>query len=183
MSAALPAMNDPLDVVQAFVEYAFLRMQADDVLARCLDAGSMVPLQQMVEELWLTHPQNLTAINEILHEARQHKMQVDDDLRQVYVGFHSSLRSYGIQLRGIHTVGALSRFSAARFTNVLDSQNITNTETRQACLNLLHESRLLLKNLSVQQRLLEEIERYLQEWLWGLWFEVMRGNSLPSSSL
>jgi hypothetical protein len=75
--------DDPLDAVYSYVERAYIRLQAGDVLIRCLDEGNAVPIQQMVEGLVLAGPRSMGILQEILTEAEQHKGQIIDDLHQL----------------------------------------------------------------------------------------------------
>jgi hypothetical protein len=75
--------DDPLDAVYSYVERAYIRLQAGDVLIRCLDEGYATPIQQMVETLVLAGPRSMGVLQEILAEAEQRKGQIMDDLHQL----------------------------------------------------------------------------------------------------
>ncbi len=75
--------HDPLDDVYSFVERAYIRLQAGDVLIRCMEEGNPAPLHQMVEGLILAGPQSINILREIMAEAGQRKLQVVDDLNQL----------------------------------------------------------------------------------------------------
>ncbi len=75
--------DDPLDAVYSYVERAYIRLQAGDVLIRCLDEGNAAPIQQMVETLVLAGPRSIAVLQEILAEAEQRKGQIMDDLHQL----------------------------------------------------------------------------------------------------
>jgi hypothetical protein len=55
---------------------------------------------------------------------------------------------------------------------VLREQGITEEETQVACLQLLRDTRDLVTSLASYARLLDEIETYLQDWLWGLMYQT-----------
>ena len=76
-------IDDPLDAVYSYVERAYIRLQAGDILIRCLDEGNSAPIQQMVEALVLAGPRSMGVLQEILAEAEQHKGQIIDDLQQL----------------------------------------------------------------------------------------------------
>ena len=63
--------DDPLDAVYSYVERAYIRLQAGDVLIRCLDEANAAPIQQMVETLILAGPGSIGVLQEILSEAEQ----------------------------------------------------------------------------------------------------------------
>ena len=75
--------DDPLDAVYSYVERAYIRLQAGDILIRCLDEGNSAPIQQMVEALVLAGPHSMGVLQEILAEAEQRKGQIIDDLQQL----------------------------------------------------------------------------------------------------
>ena len=76
-------LADPLGSVFSFVERAYLRLQASDVLTHCLEDGNTAPLQSLVEELVIAGPQSLRAIREILIEVKSRKVQLKEDLYQI----------------------------------------------------------------------------------------------------
>ncbi len=168
-------MNDPADSsVEAFVEHAYLRMQAGDVLMRCIEEDSPLPMQQIVQELVLAGPQSLGVLREILAETGERKAQVADDIQQVFSEFQKGLKSYGVRLTGLRTPLSITRLTPARFLTLIDSQALADEEAREVCLKMLQESRSLIKNLAHHQRLLKDIEIYLQDWMWGVAYQMAR---------
>jgi hypothetical protein len=49
--------KDPLEAVNAFVERAYVRLQAGEVLLYCLEREDAAPMRTLVEELVLAGPQ------------------------------------------------------------------------------------------------------------------------------
>jgi len=166
--------DDPLDTVYAYVERTYVRLQAGDLLLRCLDEGDTASLNQMVEGLVLAGPQSLGALQEVLAVAQQQKSQVLNDLHEVYALFETNLKKYGVRLMGAKTPLALARLSAPRFLKMLREQQLTDTSAQVACMQMFQDSRELLRRLTTHLRLLDEIERYLQDWLWGLAYQSVR---------
>ncbi|RPI30980.1 MAG: hypothetical protein EHM70_12565 [Chloroflexota bacterium] len=163
--------DDPLDAVYSFVERAYIRLQAGDVLIRCLEEGSSAPMQQMVESLVLAGPQSLNAMREMLAEAGQRKSQVLDDINQVFNQFENNLKSYGVYLDEVKNGLAVLQLTPVSFLAMLREQGITEEETQITCLQILHENRELIISLANHVRLLEEIETFLADWLWGLAYQ------------
>ncbi len=122
--------DDPLDAVYSYVERAYIRLQAGDVLIRCLDEATAAPIQQMVETLILAGPGSISVLQEILAEAEQRKGQILDDLHQL--------------------------------------------KARAASPELNQDGNEIIGNLEARIRLLEEIETYLQDWVWGLAYQSTR---------
>ncbi|NTX00005.1 MAG: hypothetical protein HGB35_08800 [Geobacteraceae bacterium] len=91
--------DDPLQSVYSYVERAYVRLQAGDLLTRCLEESSIAPVQQLVDGLVLAGPPSLQAMREILAEASKRKAQVLDDLHQLSKEIEKSLSSYGIHLK------------------------------------------------------------------------------------
>lgn len=166
--------DDPLNVVYSFVERAYMRLQAGDILLRCLEEGHAGPIHQMVEGLVLAGPQSLSALREILAVTDQRRSQAVDDLHQVIADLEKSLKSYGVQLVVSGRAASLARLTPVRFLTMLREQGVTDNETQVACLQLFKESRQLMSSLVTHLRLLEEIEIYLRDWLWGLAYQSAR---------
>jgi len=158
------------DPVYSYVERAYLRMQAGDILTRCLDEGTIEPVQEIVEGLVVAGPRSLTALQEISAESRSRREQVNDDIQQVYSRFVDELSNYGVKLRKYDSVASVKRLTPARFLNLLREQDAIEDTTQVACLQLLKETRKLLKHLFTQLSLLERTEQYLRDWLWGMFY-------------
>ncbi len=166
--------SDSLEGVYSFVERAYVRMQAGDLLTRCLEDGSIAPIQQMVESLVVGGVANMNALRETLSEAGRRKRQVQEDLDQILSGLSSSLISYGLRLDD-QRLGLLSNEQPQiALLDLLRQQGIHDQATQVACLQLLKETRLILESLAVRLRLLDEIEAYLQDWLWGIAYQFNR---------
>ena len=76
--------DDALTEVYAYVERAYVRLQAADVLTHCLEEGDPAPVQDLVEELVLVGTQSMSAIREILAEVASRKTQLRDDQNQIF---------------------------------------------------------------------------------------------------
>ena len=168
--------DKPLETVFSYVERAYMRLQAGDVLIRCLEDGSLAPIQEMVQGLVLAGPQSLGALREVLAEVGQRKSQVQDDLHQIVTEMRRVLKSYGVnmQLEDSDLLPALTPFD---LLSVMREQGILEQETQTACLHVLQDSRELLNNLGANLRLLVDIEAYLRDWLWGLAYESIHWGS------
>lgn len=166
-------MDDhPQDSVYSFVERAYMRLQAGDILTRCLDSGCIKPIQDLVEGLVLAGPKNLDSLREVLDETDQRKTQVGDDLHQVFTQFIKVIKSYGVVIEG-ETPDTVQHWTAVWLLDVLRQQGIYEADVQTACLQVWQDSRELLENLSTKLDLLEEIELYLQDWLWGLAYKTI----------
>ncbi len=165
--------SDSLDGVYSFVERAYVRLQAGDLLIRCLDEASPAPIQQYVESLVLGGPSNMNALRETLAEAGRRKAQVQEDVQQVINGLASSLKSYGVSLPDERALLAAEQPQIALLA-LLRQQSIRDNEAQRACLQILKETRSILESLTERLGLLEEIEAYLQDWLWGIAYQSNR---------
>jgi hypothetical protein len=164
------------DALEAFYRYAernVIRQQAADVLNRCMEDSSTTAVQQLVEGLVLAGPQSMDAISEILAETAQRKVQVMDDLRQVFLELERGLKSYGVDICEVADSMSMVKLSAARFRHFLQVANIAE-ENRPVCMRMMRNSKDLMTGLAKHIHLLEEIEKYLQDWLWGLAYQSAR---------
>lgn len=160
--------DNPLDAVYAYVERVYTRMQAGDVLIRCLEVGSITPIQEMVEALLLAGTQSLGALREALNETNQRKAQVQDDLHQVFSELRSVLKSYGVSLVAFERAHGLMDLTPFHLLAILREHGLEDASQQDACLNVLHNSRDLMTNLAANLELLVEIEAFLQDWLLAL---------------
>ena len=163
--------KDPLDGVYSFVEKAYTRLQAGDVLFRCIEEEDTSPIQEWVEGLVLAGPGNLVVLREILNEVDERKRQSKEDIRQVLQDFRTSLAGCGVQLESVHTDRVLNHLSTDGLLSLLYDQGISQEETQIICLHLLKDAKDLVQDLETHLRLLIEIEIYISDWLWGLVYE------------
>ncbi|MCL4561119.1 MAG: hypothetical protein M1281_10945 [Chloroflexi bacterium] len=173
--------DDSLENIYAYAERAYIRLQAGDVLIRCLEDASVTPMHQLVEALVLAGPDSLDVLREILAETNSRKVQVGDDLQQVLRGLKTNLEDYGIRLRGVKKPLALTRLKPVRFLSLLRAQGVTEEQIQTTCLQLLHDARELVFSLEVNYSLLEEIEQYLDDWIWGVFYQTVRQGQQKSS--
>ncbi len=164
--------DDPLQSVYAYVERAYLRLQAGDLLTRCLEESSVSPVQQLVEGLVLAGPQSLQALREALAEARQRKVQVQDDLNQLYQNLEKSLNSYGVRL-GSEALPLVLQQTPDQFLTLLKGLPVTDAEMQSTCLQIFRDSQDLVENLASRIVLLGEVELYLQDWLLGVAYQTL----------
>lgn len=164
--------DDPLRSVYAYVERAYVRLQAGDLLTRCLDESSISPVQQMVEGLVVAGPQSLESLREVLAEASQRRAQVQDDLHQLYQNLQKTFASYGIRFEPDILPKAVV-LSPEHFQQLLKGRQVDD-EAQVTCLQILHDSQDLVENMSAQLCILSEIETYLHDWLWGLAYQSLR---------
>jgi hypothetical protein len=160
--------NDPLESVYSFVERNYLRMQADDILMRCLDESSPLPIQNLVENLVLAGPSSLAALREMLSETELRKSQVQDDLYQLLNDLEKSMNSYGVSLNGNGPIEAITGLSQVGLLAILRDQEIQDVKAQTDCLQILKDSQDLIGNVHLRYLLLQEIEGFLQDWTWAL---------------
>ena len=171
VAGKLPMGDNPLEAVYSFVERAYMRLQAGDILIRCLEEGNASPMHQMVEALVLAGPQSLNSLQEILSEVGRRKSQVLDDLHQVFNDLQNNLKKHGVRLTGINNALLVTRLSYLNFLAMLREQGITENQAQIDCMQLLKDSKELIINLAAHLNLLDEIENYLQDWVWGLAYQ------------
>ena len=165
--------KDPIEAVYAFVERAYIRLQTGEMLSQCLDQEDSGPIQVLVEELVLAGPPGLGAFREVLAEVGSRKNQIQEDQRQISANLVSKLENEGLSL-GNSNLFDLIRLSFNDFRALLEKQSIYDPQTQLKYLQLLSDSWEMLDSSRKQLRLLEEIEVYLQDWLWGVIYQSTR---------
>ena len=172
--------NKPASSIYRIVEKAYFRLQAGDVLTRCLEDGSTEPIHEMIQEMVLAGPQSLVALREILGETIKRKSQVHDDLSQVTNQLSIILKGYGISMDMQGGNQALQSLSEQQLEEMLDEEHIVDLEARLGSLQVLKDSRDLMTTLDIKIQLLENIDTYLQDWLWGLTYQyIKKGEDQP----
>jgi hypothetical protein len=166
--------NKPTSSIYNIVEKAYFRLQAGDVLTRCIEDGSTEPIHDLIQEMVIAGPQSMEALREILGETMKRKSQVYDDLNQVINQLSIILKGYGLNLEGYGGNQVLQQIDEPQLVELMDQQEIRNEEARSGCLQVLKDSRELINTLNVKIQLLENIENYLQDWLWGLTYQSIR---------
>ena len=170
--------DDPLLAVYEYVERAYVRMQAGEVLNNCLDNCNPTPMQDLVEGLVLVGPQSLSVIREILAEVGARKAQLSDDRNQIYHRLTRNLNIHGVCLPLQYTPGSIDHMTPAVFLAVVSQQGIKDEEAQIQCLRLFQDTRELICSLNENFSLLSDIERYLEDWLWGLIYQSSRQEQL-----
>ncbi len=168
--------NKPASKIYSIVEKAYFRLQAGDVLTHCLEDGSTHPIHEMIQEMVLAGPQSIEALREILAEASKRKTQVYDDLNQVTNQLSIILKGYGISLETQGSSQVLLDLTQDKLDRLMDAQGVEGAETRTSSRQVMRDSQELINTLNSKIILLESIEAYLQDWLWGLTYQSIRQN-------
>lgn len=173
---------DPLESVYSIVERTYIRLQAGDVLIRCLEEKSSEPMHDMVEGLILAGPKSLDAMHEILSEVMKRKSQLKDDVNQIINDLRSVMLGYGVKIGKIKDTSTLLGIKPTTFLKVIQQQNIEDDKTQMACLQVLQDSRDLILNLHAHLEVIEEIEYYLRDWMWGMVYKQIRVGQNPAQT-
>jgi hypothetical protein len=165
-------INNPLDAIYAYAEQAYIRQQAGDLLMRCLDLGSPRPMQELVEGLILAGSHSVGTLHEILVETGQRRAQVQDDLQRVYGEFQNKLKKNGLKVGEVFQDAiSLTRITPALFYRLMAEHGIQDEMIRIECYRSFEETQDLMTSLYGNIKLLQEIENYLRDWLWGLAYQ------------
>ncbi|MFU8773496.1 MAG: hypothetical protein ACNA8H_13895, partial [Anaerolineales bacterium] len=166
--------DDPLKAVYDFAERVHARMQAGEVLNHCLEQNHSAPVQSWVERLVIAGPQNFRILQEILVEVSHRKVQVNQDILQVIDHYVNSLSTKGVRFADYETNLLKNKLAPEVFMTILKEQRISDRENRLECFQLLYDANEVLKNLYDHLKLLDEIETYLQDWMWGMAYQFAR---------
>lgn len=166
--------DDPLLAVYEYVERAYVRLQAGEVLNHCLDNGNPLPIHDLVEGLVLVGPQSLSVIREIIAEVGARKAQLSDDRNQIYHRLARNIKAHGVCLPLQFTALTFDRLTPAIFLAFLKQQGITDEVVQIQCIRLFQDTKELIGSLNENVKLLDDIEHYLQDWLWGLIYQSSR---------
>lgn len=166
--------DDSVETVYGLVERAYLRMQAGEVLVQCLDAGSTRPMQSLVEGLVLAGSRSLNAVREILAEVNLRYTQLQRDQDQMFSDLENRLKTYQVQLGETHSPASIMRMSRAEMEQFLQRQGVSGENNLPECLTMLQQANELMSTVAHEQNLLDDLDRYLQDWLWVLVYQSAR---------
>jgi len=166
--------DDPLDMVYSLVERSYLRLQAAELLATCLESGEIAPLEELVEGLVLVGPQSLGALREILSEVDERKVQIQHDIDQVLQELAAKLKEYGATFESQEGLAQLTHLDPATLLLVLDQKGITAEANQRACLQLFQDALEITGSMEVHKQLMSDLASYLQDWFWGLVYQSVQ---------
>jgi hypothetical protein len=166
-------MDDYLEGHRSPNGESFVRLQAGDILVKCLEECSEVPIQRLVEALILAGPESISVLREISSETNHRRLQVEDDMQQVLTGWKSNLEGFGITLRGIKRARMISQMDSTRFLAWLKSHGVVEEESQEDCLQLKRDLCDLLVTLDTHYALLSRIETYLKDWILGVFHQLV----------
>ena len=166
--------NKPNSTIYSIVEKAYYRLQAGDVLTQCIEDGTTDPLHELIQEMVLAVPQSLEALREILGEVMKRKSQVYDDLNQVINQIAIILKGYGLNLENNTGNQKMQSITKNQLIALMDEQKVSDAEARSGCIQVMKDSQELITTLNNKIQLLDNIENYLQDWLWGLTYQHIR---------
>lgn len=167
--------DDPLKSVYSIVERTYIRLQAGDILIRCLEENSSEPIHEMIEGLVLAGPKSLDAMREILQEVIKRKSEISDDINQIINDLRNVLLSYGVKINHIKGPRSLLKVKSTQFFKLIKKQGVDDDQTQMACLQIFQDSRELVINLNINLNILEEVEVYLRDWTWSIAYKQAHG--------
>ena len=165
--------EDKTDPVYTLVERAYVRMQAGDILAMCMEQGDPTPIQQMVESLIVAGPQNLVALREIIAELNTRKSQLHNDFHEILDDLDDNLIKMGVSKPTAQQINPLD-IEPERFMLLLVEEGMEQEMERLECLRFLENSQEMIESVLKNITLLEDLEIYLNDWLWGLIYQTTR---------
>ncbi len=165
--------EDKSDPVYTLVERAYVRLQAGDILVMCMEQGDPAPIQHMVESLIVAGPQNLVAIREIIAELNTRKSQLHNDFHEILDDLDNSLMKMGVSKSIVEQINPLE-IEPERFMQLLSRGGLEHDVEHIECLRFLENSQEMIESVLKNISLLDDLEIYLNDWLWGLIYQTTR---------
>ena len=176
-------LNRPLDELLSIAERAYVRMQAGQLIAQCLEQGDYAPFNGLVEQLVLAGAPSLAVLREIQDEVRsirsslrQEGMAVRQHLKEAFAGF------------GLHMPQLLSLDPPETFRNICGPA--LRNLVREVARAMTAEDQALLDELCVEAgervsaiasrlALLGRLHGSVEDWLSSLAYEAARESAPP----
>jgi hypothetical protein len=163
--------EDSIEAVFAMVEKAVIRLQAGDIVVSCLEQDDTTPMQKFVEGLVLAGPVSLSALREVRTEVSIRRCQFQYDITETFAELEQKLITNGINLSGLADHNLFNQLEASGIQNYLLRQGIDDESRQRECVRLVHNAKEAMSALARQILLLEEVELYLEDWIWGLIYQ------------
>jgi hypothetical protein len=164
-------LDESLDAVFSMVEKAFMRLQAGDVLVSCLEKDDTAPMQKLVEGLVLAGPQSLNALREVRAEVTTRKVEFQEEIARVFSKMEDELHVLGVNLAILPDHISIHHLEPTNFHHLLGHQGFPDDASQVKCARLLNSSKEIMSQLARQILLLDEVELYLDDWIWGLMYQ------------
>lgn len=182
-------MGDALDDLLSLAERAYVRMQASQLIANCLEEGNPAILEDLLHQLVLAGAPSLVALQEIREEIRAASRSLRREGSQVGKKLTEALAGLGVDLPG-DVAGTASGISRLGLSRSLQEQ------VRQAAKSLLPEEQRLVDVLcdeaneratTIARRLalLRRLDGAVSDWLECVAYQAARSapHDNTSSSL
>ncbi|MEI7987398.1 MAG: hypothetical protein WCI88_00045 [Chloroflexota bacterium] len=150
-----------------FAEHTYLRLQAGDLLTRCLEQDNLNPIQEMVEELILSGPKSISVLREILVETEQRRANVQDSLHKLFVDFQNQHQ----QLKDFPNILAFVWMPAEICLEGLIKHGMSEVDAQMVYSDIIRKNRKNILDLTSQLNLLKDVQNYLHDWLWGMAYQ------------
>ncbi len=171
-------MSDPLRDLLNYAEHSYLRMEAEQLIAQCLEEEDTAPLDELVEALVLAGADSLSMLRGILEELRSAKRSLSLEGMGVRQELMDALSSFGVVLPQLVNANAPEALRQI-------CRHDLRIEVRQAAAGLEQSDERLLEDIcveagervsSIARRLaiLNRLEQTLLDWFKGLAYEAAR---------
>ncbi len=169
-------MSQALDELLTLAERAYVRMEAEQLIAQCLDHGDASPFDNLVEGLVLAGASSLAVMREILEELRAAKSSLSREGLGVRQDLVEAMSEFGVHLPQLISAEAPEVFRQ------ICSQGLRR-EAFKAAGDLAEGDQNLLREICVEAgervsriarrlAMLNRLEAAVTDWLKGLAFEA-----------
>ncbi len=175
-------MSQRLVELMPLAERAYVRLEAQDLLARCLKEDSPEPLRELINELLLQEPPDLDLLRWLMADVHSRwvvlRERLFDTRRQVIGSFQEA---YGINLTEFAPPNMLEQFHSLSADRLFDwlgvEQHELGADDALLLRAIFEEAVSLAGELAIDLRLLENLSEYLGDWVAG--FSAVAARTVP----
>lgn len=169
-------MTDPIDELLYLAERSFIRMEAKDLIAQCLDQYDISLFNDLLERLVLAGSSSLGVLREIMEEVRATKSALGSENIGARQELMEALTHFGVELPEAlpkdvsETVLLITNRQYRNLTFPADSQLPFEDEQllREICMHASEQVTRIRRQLG----LLKQIEDAVQDWFSGLAYQA-----------
>jgi hypothetical protein len=175
-------MDEPLDELLSFAERTYVRMQAEQLIADCLQRGDPEPFFELLAELILAGSSSLAILREVQDVIRAMKTELSKDGMGVRQDLVQAMSEFGIYLPRILSADAPDAFRQICSRSLRDHVRSLASNLEVEDLNLLEEICIeaggKVTAIAGQMAILNQLEGSVKDWMEGLAYEAAHEGDL-----
>jgi hypothetical protein len=165
-------VSEPFDDLLTFAERAYVRMEAEQLIAQCLQHGDPKPFDSLIEGLVLAGSSSIGVMREILDELRSTKTYLTNEGLDIRKDLVDALDEFGISIPSLLTADVVQSFrkmtSKELGTQVVERSPHLEPEDEALLSEICLEAGERVRRIARRMSLLSKLEDAVRDWIVSL---------------